>query len=72
MITDDIKRLYKRAKWGLVLRGLLWIALGVFIVVRPLEFAAWLSDVADRWLIDGLVNFLGWLPRAAGSLRRQT
>lgn len=40
------------------------------LVVKPLEILAWLADVADRWLIDGLVNFLGWLPRAAGSLLR--
>jgi NADH-quinone oxidoreductase subunit L len=40
------------------------------LVVRPLEFAAALSDLIDRWLIDGLVNFLGCLPRAVGSLLR--
>jgi NADH-quinone oxidoreductase subunit L len=40
------------------------------LAVRPLKLLAWLCDVADRWLIDGLVNFIGWLPRAAGSLLR--
>ncbi len=59
MITDDIKRVYKRAKWGLVLRGLLWIALGVFIVVRPLESIAAFALVVAIWaLVDGFVSIV--------------
>jgi uncharacterized membrane protein HdeD (DUF308 family) len=56
VITDDIKRVYQRAKWGLVLRGLLGIALGVFILARPLESVAAFALVVAIWaLMDGFV-----------------
>jgi uncharacterized membrane protein HdeD (DUF308 family) len=56
MIADDIKRVYQRAKWGLVLRGLLGIGLGVFIFVRPLESIAAFALVVAIWaLVDGFV-----------------
>ena len=59
MITDDIKRGYKRAKTGLVLRGLLWISLGVFIVLRPLESIAAFALVVAIWaLVDGIVSIV--------------
>ena len=38
-----------------------------WLVVQPLERLAWFSAWCDNWLIDGVVNFLGWLPRAVGS-----
>jgi len=41
-----------------------------WLVVRPLEGLAWLSGLADDWLVDGAVNFIGWLTRALGSLLR--
>jgi uncharacterized membrane protein HdeD (DUF308 family) len=56
MITDDIKRVYKGAKWGLVLRGLVGIGLGVFILARPLESIAAFALVVAVWaLFDGFV-----------------
>ncbi|MGH7521908.1 MAG: HdeD family acid-resistance protein [Gemmatimonadales bacterium] len=56
MITDDIKRGYRRAKWGLVLRGLLGIGLGVFILARPLDSVAVFALVVAIWaLADGFV-----------------
>ena len=56
MITDDIKRVYNRSKWGLVLRGLIGIGLGVFILMRPLESIAMFALVVAIWaLVDGLV-----------------
>ncbi len=38
-----------------------------FCIVKPLEGLAWLSYFIDRWVVDGLVNFCGWLPRVLGS-----
>jgi NADH-quinone oxidoreductase subunit L len=39
-------------------------------IVRPLEGLAWLLALADRYLVDGLVNAVGALPRALGSVLR--
>ncbi|MDP3275471.1 MAG: NADH-quinone oxidoreductase subunit L [Deltaproteobacteria bacterium] len=43
-----------------------------FVIVRPLRFA---SDVAakfiDRWIIDGLVNLVGMIPRALSAVVRK-
>jgi uncharacterized membrane protein HdeD (DUF308 family) len=59
MITDDIKRAYHRAKWGLVLRGLFGIALGVFIFARPLDSVAAFALVVALWaLSDGFVSIV--------------
>jgi len=40
------------------------------LVVLPLRGLAWLSYQFDRFVIDGLVNLCGWVPRAFGSLLR--
>jgi NADH-quinone oxidoreductase subunit L len=40
------------------------------LVVLPLRGLAWLSYQFDRWIIDGLVNLVGWIPRSAGALLR--
>ena len=42
----------------------------MWLVVRPLEGLAWLSDLVDNVLVDGVVNFVGWLTRSFGSLLR--
>jgi NADH-quinone oxidoreductase subunit L len=42
----------------------------VLAVVRPLRFLADLCYAVDQWLIDGLVNALGRIPPAVGSLMR--
>ncbi|MAV35138.1 MAG: NADH-quinone oxidoreductase subunit L [Planctomycetaceae bacterium] len=41
-----------------------------WFVVSPLRTVASISATVDRWVIDGLVNLLGWLPRVAGSMLR--
>lgn len=57
MITDDIKAAYSQTKWALALRGLLGIALGIFILSRPLESVAALALVVAIWaLLDGITN----------------
>jgi uncharacterized membrane protein HdeD (DUF308 family) len=40
MASDPIQSAYRRAWWSLVVRGLLGVALGVFIFWRPLESVA--------------------------------
>ena len=29
-----------------------------------------MSYAVDRWLVDGIVNLVGWVPRAIGALMR--
>lgn len=59
MITDDIKSAYNRGKWALVIRGLLGIAVGIFIIARPLESVAAFALVIAFWsLADGIVSIV--------------
>jgi uncharacterized membrane protein HdeD (DUF308 family) len=48
---------YSRTKWGFRLRGLFGIALGIFILARPIASVAALALTIAIWaLIDGIVN----------------
>ncbi|HEX2778703.1 MAG TPA: DUF308 domain-containing protein [Gemmatimonadaceae bacterium] len=59
MITDDIVAAYRHGKWALILRGLFGIALGVFILARPLASVAAFALVIAIWaLFDGIVNIV--------------
>lgn len=59
MITDEIVAAYHRGKWALVLRGVLSIALGIFILARPLGSVAAFALVIAIWaLVDGIVNMV--------------
>lgn len=59
MISDDVKTLYNRSKRALVIRGLFGIALGIFIVSRPLDSVAALALVIAIWALgDGIVNMV--------------
>ena len=40
------------------------------VIVLPLRGLAWLSYQFDRWIVDGLVNLVGWIPRSMGALLR--
>ncbi|MBL8830660.1 MAG: NADH-quinone oxidoreductase subunit L [Planctomycetaceae bacterium] len=40
------------------------------LFVLPLKGLAALSYLIDRWLVDGLVNLCGWIPRAVGAVLR--
>ncbi len=40
------------------------------LIVQPLQWLAWLCYAADRWLVDGLVNFFGRVPVWIGGLMR--
>jgi uncharacterized membrane protein HdeD (DUF308 family) len=59
MLTDSLKTAYNRSKWALLLRGLLGIALGVFILARPLESVAAFALVIAIWaVVDGIANIV--------------
>lgn len=59
MTADSIMAAYDRRKWGLVNRGLFGIALGIFIIARPMESVAVLALVVAIWaLIDGIVSIV--------------
>jgi len=56
-ILDDLKRLYHRTWWALVLRGLLALAVGIFILARPLDSVAAFALVIAFWaLFSGFVD----------------
>lgn len=58
-VTSDIKSLYTHAKWGLLIRGLFGIALGIFIILRPFDSIAALALVIAIWALgDGIVNIV--------------
>jgi len=59
MLADTLVTAYHRSKWALIIRGLLGIALGVFILARPLESVAAFALVIAIWaLVDGIVNIV--------------
>jgi uncharacterized membrane protein HdeD (DUF308 family) len=59
MITEDIKAAYSRTKWALILRGLIGIAIGALILMRPLESVAAFALVIALWaLLDGFANIV--------------
>ncbi len=50
---------YHRTSWALLLRGLLALAVGLFVVVRPLESVAALALVIAFWaLFSGIVEIV--------------
>ena len=51
MAADLIRSAYRRAKWALVLRGVIALAIGVFILWRPMESIASLALVIALWAI---------------------
>ena len=59
MASDVIRTAYRRAWWALVLRGLLAIAVGVFILLRPLDSIASFALVIALWaLFIGIVQIV--------------
>ena len=58
-MTTEIKSVYNAAKWGVLIRGLFGIALGVFIILRPAESIAALALVIAIWALgDGIVGIV--------------
>ena len=50
-ILDDLKRGYRLGWWALVLRGMFSLAVGAFVLVRPLESVAAFALVIAFWAI---------------------
>lgn len=56
MIADDLRTAYNRSKWGVALRGLFGILVGIIILTRPIASVAALALVVALWaLIEGVV-----------------
>jgi uncharacterized membrane protein HdeD (DUF308 family) len=53
MASDPIQSAYRHAWWSLVVRGLLGVALGVFIIWRPLESVAAFALMIAIWALTG-------------------
>jgi len=59
MIAEELRDRYHHAKWALVLRGLLGIAIAVLIFIRPFDSVAALALVIALWaLFDGIVRIV--------------
>jgi uncharacterized membrane protein HdeD (DUF308 family) len=59
MASDLIQSAYRRTWWALVLRGLLGLAIGVFILWRPAESIASFALVIALWaLFSGIVQIV--------------
>ena len=52
-----LQNAYHRTKWGLIIRGLISIAVGVLIIARPMASIAVLALVIAIWaLVDGIAQ----------------
>ncbi len=59
MAPNNLEGTLNRVWWGIVLRGVVALALGIFILARPLESVAVFALVIAFWaLIDGLTNIV--------------
>jgi len=59
MIGDNLRDIYHQTKWALVLRGVLSIVVGVFIISRPMASVAAFALIIALWaLFDGVVNIV--------------
>jgi uncharacterized membrane protein HdeD (DUF308 family) len=59
MASDIIESAYRRTWWALVLRGLLGLALGIFILWRPMDSIASFALVIAIWaLFSGIVQIV--------------
>jgi uncharacterized membrane protein HdeD (DUF308 family) len=59
MTTDLIQSAYRRTWWALTLRGLLAIALGAFILWRPMDSIASFALVIAIWaVVSGIVQIV--------------
>lgn len=51
MASDLMQHLYGRARWSLLLRGLLALAVGILIIVRPMDSVAAFALLIAFWAI---------------------
>ena len=58
-LQQDLKRIFHGASWALLLRGLLALAVGLIIIIRPLDSIAGLALVIAFWAIfSGLTSIV--------------
>ena len=56
---EDLKRVYHRAWWALMLRGLFGVTVGLFVIGRPLESVATFALLIAFWaLFSGIVDIV--------------
>jgi len=53
MLTDTLKQAFRRTWWALVIRGVLALALGIFILARPFDSIAAFALVIAIWALVG-------------------
>jgi len=59
MIAGDLKAAYNQSKWGIALRGLFGIIVGIIILTRPIASVAALALVVALWaMIEGIVAIM--------------
>jgi uncharacterized membrane protein HdeD (DUF308 family) len=59
MIAGDLRTAYNRSKWGIALRGLFGIIIGIIILTRPMPSVAALALVVALWaMIEGIVAIM--------------
>ena len=59
MIADELRAAYNRSKWGIAVRGLFGILVGIIILARPIASVAALALVVALWaLIEGIVAIM--------------
>jgi uncharacterized membrane protein HdeD (DUF308 family) len=51
MASDALSHLYGRARWALLLRGLIALAVGILIIARPMESVAAFALLIAIWAI---------------------
>ena len=57
MLTDTLNQAFRRTWWAIVIRGLLALGLGIFILARPLESVAAFAVVVAIWaLVNGITE----------------
>lgn len=59
MIASELQKAYNQTKWAVLLRGLLSLAVGIVILMRPMNSVVALALVIAFWsLFDGIVNIV--------------
>jgi len=57
VLTDTLNQAFRRTWWAIVIRGLLALGLGIFILARPLESVAAFAVVVAIWaLVNGITE----------------
>jgi uncharacterized membrane protein HdeD (DUF308 family) len=57
MLSDEFNEVYSHARWGLLLRGLFSLAIGIVIITRPMNSAAAFAILIAVWaLIVGITE----------------